>query len=570
MPKNDRRAMEVAAAGNPADYTEASDAEDSDDEQGHWWTCSMDPSTYTGTMVMSLTSAGKCSFILAKMNSSMLLIAIAAMQYMVIQRVKLMGEANAARSQELVFGSCRKQAVGEMAHPTNFITPADYSGKDMEWDCSPLTPTIMTNMAALDINLDGFWSQAEAVQTSTNWAALSPKTSTLPDVFYYYQRISKTGGMMGQWDSPFGKTTVATAADTATWSNATAGFTLIPMPWLLQESNKLDLCFAIDKDQCGNLEARGVLALKLPWIVPNAADPQAPATDHVARKWRMAACKTIIGTECPMIYGLLYSSYDSYQGEACGAHIHTWNQTAFVTIVDHKISQKYTGGATGVTSYVYMFFLMLIVGIWWMSLFEEIRLCLDWWIIICLMPTKNPAFPEGGHMFSTNEDGSMKIEAMGLDTKIFQVILHVIPRTTVAFALALYGTDFLVTADDYQDLILNSVALGFLITIDEMLFGAVFSKNIKRTVDACEPMKVMLPSGGFAILDTIHKYHLSTMGYSLVLVAVAIYYNVNAYVGPKGKYELGKALECLCDGEGYGCLAAKVLGGDPYLVDVVL
>merc|ERR1712232_729456 len=75
--------------------------------------------------------------------------------------------------------------------------------------------------------------------------------------------------------------------------------------------------------------------------------------------------------------------------------------------------------------------------------------------------------------------------------------LMLIPRTIVCIFLFWEGSKFLVHTDSYMDLILNSVALGFVIEIDDYLFAATASQTSKFLVSKLQGILVVYRNSQF-------------------------------------------------------------------------
>merc|ERR1719265_1495994 len=63
------------------------------------------------------------------------------------------------------------------------------------------------------------------------------------------------------------------------------------------------------------------------------------------------------------------------------------------------------------------------------------------------------------------------------------VVLVLIPRTLVVILMSYIGTRFLIETDDYSELILNAVGMGFLMEMDEMIFNGLASDQGKDDIE---------------------------------------------------------------------------------------
>eukprot|EP00930_Biecheleria_cincta_P011806 TRINITY_DN114905_c0_g1_i1.p1 TRINITY_DN114905_c0_g1~~TRINITY_DN114905_c0_g1_i1.p1 ORF type:complete len:183 (+),score=16.03 TRINITY_DN114905_c0_g1_i1:1-549(+) len=160
-------------------------------------------------------------------------------------------------------------------------------------------------------------------------------------------------------------------------------------------------------------------------------------------------------------------------------------------------------------------------------------------------------------------EGRVQVNAIPLRYKLFVIVFALLPRTLIFASLASVGSDFLIGADDYQELILNSVALAFLIEIDNMMFTAVVSDDTKILMDDANPLKVELPTPDF-LVNYMRTATTSAL-YTLIIAGMPTWMVTKAYHDRGGKYDVGQALRCLCHASGVNCITAQVLGGNPYL-----
>merc|ERR1719214_500416 len=68
-------------------------------------------------------------------------------------------------------------------------------------------------------------------------------------------------------------------------------------------------------------------------------------------------------------------------------------------------------------------------------------------------------------------------------------ILYVVligPKIFIVVTLTVIGTVWLAATDSFQDLILNAIALEFVIGIDELLFNAMLPESIKVNISMCK------------------------------------------------------------------------------------
>jgi len=82
-------------------------------------------------------------------------------------------------------------------------------------------------------------------------------------------------------------------------------------------------------------------------------------------------------------------------------------------------------------------------------------------------------------------DGNFRIEKVPLMVKCLVYILVCIPKGFVAVATFLAGMVWLATAQSFEQLIMNALALEFIISIDEMFFNNLVPTHYREMVARC-------------------------------------------------------------------------------------
>merc|ERR1719247_2742201 len=123
---------------------------------------------------------------------------------------------------------------------------------------------------------------------------------------------------------------------------------------------------------------------------------------------------------------------------------------------------------------------------------EELRTVWRWWMVLPVFPSEPQA---DGKAVEVNEDRAAVL-AVPVIHKVANIVMNLLPRTVICVWLSYVGSWFLIEADNYTDLILNSVALGFLIEIDNMLYSAVTEQEVKGLMERCDPLSVPAASTG--------------------------------------------------------------------------
>lgn len=90
-----------------------------------------------------------------------------------------------------------------------------------------------------------------------------------------------------------------------------------------------------------------------------------------------------------------------------------------------------------------------------------------------------------------NEDGETETEFHSGMTQCFKWYCYLtilIPKFGIAVALLTYGTGFVVTTVNDEDLILNAIALGFVLDIDDMAYNYFMTYQMREVVQGLPPV----------------------------------------------------------------------------------
>jgi hypothetical protein len=395
-----------------------------------------------------------------------------------------------------------------------------------------MTLAILTTVQRLDRDKDGFWTESEALAIGPEWVQKFPaRLANIKRVFAAFMEYVKERKLLAQ-----------DGMSMADSKRLTNNFTAIPMTWMVKEQPIIDICEAGDPNVCGNFEVRGILKEKLPHL-DNIED-------------RIRQCEWIAKKYCAHILGERYRLYSQWTGELCGDLETNWDGKHEVRTVKYQEAKTFTSGA-GVVTFTYQSFLVVILAVWFLVCLSEVREVINWWLVMLFMADSN-----GGSPFEV-EDDSITVNSIPRSVRWMSVLLNLLPRTGIALGLCYIGTDFLLSADNYNNLIFNVVALGFLIEIDNMLFHAVVDRNTKETVENCSPLKVFREPN--ERLDFLERHVGVTFMWTMVTLLAVLGCLLHAYLAPGGKFEMGEGLTCLCHVEGPACMSAQVSGALPHL-----
>eukprot|EP00927_Polykrikos_kofoidii_P059110 TRINITY_DN5414_c0_g1_i1.p1 TRINITY_DN5414_c0_g1~~TRINITY_DN5414_c0_g1_i1.p1 ORF type:complete len:800 (+),score=93.27 TRINITY_DN5414_c0_g1_i1:33-2432(+) len=125
----------------------------------------------------------------------------------------------------------------------------------------------------------------------------------------------------------------------------------------------------------------------------------------------------------------------------------------------------------------------LCLLVWYLTCAGEIQKCFDMFNALCTIPSA------GMHSrIILTAENTLVIEAISWQRRIGLVLLTC-HRTLIAAWLTVSGTMWLCSTTNLVDLILNAVALGFVIDLDELIFTTLAPPMVKRMISHMAPLK---------------------------------------------------------------------------------
>eukprot|EP00427_Karlodinium_veneficum_P018542 CAMPEP_0169122286 /NCGR_PEP_ID=MMETSP1015-20121227/33138_1 /TAXON_ID=342587 /ORGANISM="Karlodinium micrum, Strain CCMP2283" /LENGTH=559 /DNA_ID=CAMNT_0009185481 /DNA_START=41 /DNA_END=1720 /DNA_ORIENTATION=- len=521
-------------------FSDESDAED-DTNKYCVWTARFSESVYDDGMLRILRwrqGFEKRGMLGGSCQLAALLMLVAcnfALQWTVVLRVITLVDLARQRDIDRVFrpkGAC----VELEASAFDFISSNFSYPQDNYWVCGPYLPLVMSSVDLLDVNKDEKWSKEDDLASSEKkWIqTFRAHGGKIETVFQRTMEDIKQGNFRYQIQNGL--------SDDRT-KELTEDYTSIPMKWMHDEQNLFQMCNVLNKDLCGNLELRG--SLRRLYTTPGFGSAD-----------RVNACRETLD-RCQAIFGEVFRSYRFRAEESCGAMGSSWNGEHLVIVNRFDDAERYDDRTNpeGITTTQYEVFLLLVLIIWWLAVIQEMRAVMSWWIVLLTVSS------QGGSVLK-EDDESLEILSVSWCHKLLILFFINLPRTVIIVVLGYIGTEFLIVADSYTDLILNSVALGFLIEVDEMLFAGVTSEGTKKTMGKLDTLK----GKHVCCSCCLHLGKFPTsIPYMMVVVFLAAWQGYNAYVKYEGKFMLSEAYRCLCHAEGARCVASQLVGGDLYL-----
>jgi len=343
-------------------------------------------------------------------------------------------------------------------------------------------------------------------------------------------------------------------------------YSFIPEHFYKQEIEPVvGVCMLLDEDLCGNLLAANAwpgnhIHSWVEEIVANASIPmflKLAGIYEMSRLRPRSLCETIVRDFCPRLFTEL-QTWNADRLETCGrSTIESEQQQA---VVRYHVNDQYNGPMS-VRSLMFQSFLALIVLLWAMAMLPEMRQILLWWDVLTGLPV-TPAGQNWVVRSSMSCDAADKHFVLASVARRHQAIIFIfilIPQTITLSFIYVLGIQYLLVVRDISDLILNSLALTFLVTIDDMLFLAFGADKDRRLLQSIEPFQTQRGCLR-SMLKALASWRVP-FGFAVFIPLCVVVAGLFLHEVDRAR-TVGNMLRCLCTIRGQMCFVSHMLGGD--------
>eukprot|EP00746_Dinoflagellata_sp_MGD_P065706 gnl/MRDRNA2_/MRDRNA2_27346_c0_seq1.p1 gnl/MRDRNA2_/MRDRNA2_27346_c0~~gnl/MRDRNA2_/MRDRNA2_27346_c0_seq1.p1 ORF type:complete len:685 (+),score=100.91 gnl/MRDRNA2_/MRDRNA2_27346_c0_seq1:108-2162(+) len=389
----------------------------------------------------------------------------------------------------------------------------------------------------LDTNNDGIWSKAEAIKDE----GLMKNISGVKPILVYAAITHGLEDRRKRYD------TNITESPTMVQEEG------IPKAYFDYWAGDAVLCSYSDPEMCSTLIDRGYFDAAL--------DPAHTGNKGVSDlASAMDYCRFMLkeGGGCDQSMPQIYQLYRAKRKEQCG-NINLYPSGVYTNPFEKEetmyiISPMYEelDGHIKSTTTTYRVFLFLVLLLWLLALVQEIREMFKL-ADFCVMFPRASKKKGLGVKTIEDTDGDVRTTITGI-SHTHRVIIAIVCvfRTGVVLYLGTVGCIFLINETGYIDLLMNAVALAFILEIDEILFQAVSRGSTLACLGEVQPMvfSSMFPAEGF-----LHWIVQKDFIALIVMPAICIVI-IMTHSSTETKPVLA-ALECACYQKGAPCFEAS-------------
>jgi len=350
------------------------------------------------------------------------------------------------------------------------------------YNCLPPSVRYANEWKHLDTNGDGVWTREEAVKDEAGF-----EKKFRAKAFLVFRALT-----VGLTDRG--------SMDPKLWvSDEVKEMRAIPKPYFDYWMGDAAICSYADPKVCGTLLDRGYFAgaFMSNHSGKNIQDIDG-ALDYCV--WMLS-----VGGGCDQTLPQIYKLFRALRHEQCGdsslyngglyKNPHHPVDKVYVTAVDYDGLGKHLKA----NEPTYMFFLFLVLQLWLLALLNEMRELVKLAEFCKVFPD---AGEDGGLEVVKSEDGEPDTyKITGLEPAHRQAIIFVVVmRVLLIVYLVIVGCVFLIMETGYMDLLMNAVALAFILEIDEILYGAIAREETAEELEAVSELdfETKLPTEGCA------------------------------------------------------------------------
>lgn len=386
-------------------------------------------------------------------------------------------------------------------------------------DCRPdMVSGYLTAWRELDTNNDGLWTMAEAELIS-----------------------ARLGRLFTNWMAFIRHVSAAEA--NLQLSVDTQDFSIMPLDVFASQDYLFILCGILDPAKCSTLEERHVLKHIYPHI-PHPID-------------RVYECEEMVLNTCKRILSADFRIFAIRHSQLCGKQVTSRAYSGNVTMKKTEYSEVHAWNIL-IRSHRFALFIVLILVIWNLAVFAEIRGCLLLAEMLFLFPgpSSPPDQSEGSSdeetllssCVQTGEDGHNVVLYFTRKHRLFICFGVFVPRVVIVAFLAHIGSAFLASSQNFEDAIMNSLALTFVLDLDEMLYAGVLAYRRKDIISSFAPLTIP-----YSIVGRDCGVFSPTLVYGIVILSMAIGFVTIERTMPYGWVYKAEALACFCDLQGPSC-----------------
>lgn len=403
------------------------------------------------------------------------------------------------------------------------------------YSCLPPSGRFAAYWKDLDANGDGIWSRSEAEKDA---AGLMKRLKVKP--FQLFRAIA-----VGLADRPI--------VDKSLWiSPEVANMEAIPKPYFDYWAGDAALCSYADVKMCGTLIQRG--------FFDAAMDPANAGKGINSLASALNYCNFMlkVGGGCDQSLPQIFKLYRARRHAQCGdgklysggIYDNPHNEADRLYIIN--VAYSALTGFLKADGNTYKFFVFLVLLIWFLSLISEMQTVL----LLSEMVARFPGAGEDGGIEVAEEDGEEKMTITGITSGHRTVLAGLtIMRLVIVIYLGWVGSIFLISETSYMDLLMNAVALAFILDIDEILYSAIAREDTKGDFEATNPIEwpTKLPTEGWSGW-MISKDFWGLVIFPIFAIALIAY---NSLITVKPVLD---ALHCACYQVGPQCTDAHMYG----------
>ncbi|CAJ1394568.1 unnamed protein product [Effrenium voratum] len=126
----------------------------------------------------------------------------------------------------------------------------------------------------------------------------------------------------------------------------------------------------------------------------------------------------------------------------------------------------------------------LAIVMWVLTIMVEYRRCIEQALAVAHLPSLSV----NDEFVQTDEEGSMRLKGIRPVSRTLALVFLSLPRLVVLGWLAIIGCIYLAQTVNLQDIVLNAVALAFVMDVDELVADVLLTERLRSLLPKIEPL----------------------------------------------------------------------------------
>jgi hypothetical protein len=168
-------------------------------------------------------------------------------------------------------------------------------------------------------------------------------------------------------------------------------------------------------------------------------------------------------------------------------------------------------------------FMFMILCLWWLSMFLEVRKTELLYVHFSNLGNTSEPLEILDRVQDDKEEKVNLILNLMPAMRWFLYAVLLLPKMIIALSLLVTGTIWLASTDSFENVVLNSVALAFIVNIDELIFDGLVPATMKDNICMTKLVNIAVSKSEGHVVEVFRGYRDSTIMLVGIILGVGLY-----------------------------------------------